>query len=76
MDGEVLTVEPNIRTLPDTLSGRSNLRLVDLETALTGAGVVVLLAEHREFVDLDPARLEGKTVIDTRGVWRQPAGRR
>jgi UDP-N-acetyl-D-mannosaminuronic acid dehydrogenase len=31
---------------------------------------VLLLVNHREFVQFDRQRLQGKSVIDTRGIWR------
>jgi UDP-N-acetyl-D-mannosaminuronic acid dehydrogenase len=44
-----------------------------LESALDGAEAVVLLVDHRECVDLDPAsaarRMAGRLALDTRGVW-------
>ena len=44
--------------------------MVGLDEALERADVVVLLVDHREFKELDRARLSGKRVIDTRGTWR------
>jgi UDP-N-acetyl-D-mannosaminuronic acid dehydrogenase len=32
--------------------------------------VVVLLVDHDIFREIDPASLEGKRIIDTRGFWR------
>jgi UDP-N-acetyl-D-mannosaminuronic acid dehydrogenase len=60
---QVLAVEPN-------LTGTSELPLVSLDDALTRANVVVGLVAHRAFRDVDPARLTGKQVIDTCGVFR------
>ncbi|MBT7355122.1 MAG: UDP-N-acetyl-D-mannosamine dehydrogenase [Rhodospirillaceae bacterium] len=66
-DGQTLIVEPNTGTLPDSLSG---LTQVDLDTALDAAEVVALLVDHKPFRDLATNRLDGKIVIDTRGIWR------
>ncbi|MHA1597333.1 MAG: UDP-N-acetyl-D-mannosamine dehydrogenase [Alphaproteobacteria bacterium] len=66
-EGTTLIVEPHTETLPEALSGH---RLSDLDAALDAADIVALLVDHREFRDLDTARLEAKTVIDTRGIWR------
>ena len=63
-------VEPNIESLPDRLSAYENIELADLTTAIESADVVVLLVDHREFVGADQNLLDGKSVIDTRGVWR------
>ena len=44
-----------------------------LESALSGAEAVVLLVDHRAFVDLDPAKaaqvMPGRVAVDTRGRW-------
>lgn len=69
--GRVLAVEPNVTELPGTLAGRENLELVPLAEAVEAADVVVLLVDHKEFKAMDTAALTGKTVIDTRGTWRQ-----
>jgi UDP-N-acetyl-D-mannosaminuronic acid dehydrogenase len=46
-----------------------------LEAALRGAEAVVLLVDHRELRQLDPARaaaaMTGRVAVDTRGVWRR-----
>ena len=69
-DGEVLVVEPNSPNLPEALAESEGIKLTDLETALNKAQVIALLVDHREFKDIDKSRLEGKAVIDTRGIWR------
>lgn len=69
-DGQVLIVEPHTDELPDSLSGLDNLTLVDIDDALAAAQVVALLVDHQQFRDLDTARLDDKTVVDTRGIWR------
>lgn len=68
--GEVLAVEPHVDDLPRELRDLPNLRLVDIDTALAAARTVVLLVDHQAFKGLDRTRLAGKTVIDTRGLWR------
>jgi len=44
-----------------------------LEAALKDADAVVLLADHRAFIELDPARvaamMPGRVAVDTRGRW-------
>lgn len=65
----VLAVEPNVTELPDRLAG-NGIELVGLEDALRRADTVLLLVDHKEFKALDPALLDGKAVVDTRGVWR------
>jgi UDP-N-acetyl-D-mannosaminuronic acid dehydrogenase len=68
--GELLIVEPNIGRLPQSLSGFSNIRLTDLQSALKGADIIVLLVDHRQFKRVDRELLNLKIVIDTRGIWR------
>ena len=70
-DGRILVVEPHISTLPPELAKHTGTELVDLETALRDAGVVVLLTDHRVFRELERDRLTGKSIIDTRGIWRR-----
>lgn len=69
-NNEVLAVEPNIGELPGRLSDLKNVTLSELEAALETADVVVLLVDHDEFKQVDQRTLEGKRVIDTKGVWR------
>jgi UDP-N-acetyl-D-mannosaminuronic acid dehydrogenase len=68
-NGEVLVVEPNSDKLPETLADIRGLTLCDLDLALNKAQVIALLVDHTEFRELDLARLEGKLIIDTRGIW-------
>ncbi len=66
----LMIVEPYVDALPPQLSRKRGVELVDLDTALSGADVIVLLVDHVQFKSVDRARLEGKAVIDTRGIWR------
>jgi UDP-N-acetyl-D-mannosaminuronic acid dehydrogenase len=69
-DGQVLVVEPNSPVLPEALDGSISIELTDLDTALSKASVIALLVDHQEFRELGRVRLDGKAVIDTRGIWR------
>ena len=71
--GEVLAVEPYVEQLPVTMRNRRNIRLVDLQEAMTTADVVVLLVDHRQFADAAPGP-DGPVVIDTRGLWAGTRG--
>lgn len=64
--GQVLVVEPNIRTLPAVLEGK--VRLCELNEALGAADVIVILVDHAQFKRVDPVRMQAKVVIDTRGL--------
>ena len=67
---DIRVVEPNVNELPDSLSGIPNLKKQELSDALEDADAVLLLVNHKEFVDMDLATIEGKIVIDTKGIWR------
>ena len=64
---KVLAVEPHVAELPKALRGKATLATLD--EALRAAQVIVLLVDHAAFKAVDPARLAGKQVIDTRGIW-------
>jgi UDP-N-acetyl-D-mannosaminuronic acid dehydrogenase len=66
----VLAVEPNIDVLPKRLEQLENVELKDYEAAIKEADIVLLLVDHKEFKDLKATALAGKTVIDTKGIWR------
>ncbi len=68
-DYRLLAVDPHIEKLPEPLAATGRIELVTLDKALDTAEVVLLLVDHREFLELDPARLQSKSLIDTRGVW-------
>jgi UDP-N-acetyl-D-mannosaminuronate dehydrogenase len=65
----VMAVEPNIDALPTSLS--SEFALVSTEEALEQADIVLMLVDHKEFKSIDPAKLAGRELVDTRGVFRQ-----
>ena len=65
----VLVVEPHVDAPPADLAADGVCELIDLQSALDMAHVVVLLTDHSEFLDIDPHSLSGKRVLDTRGVW-------
>ena len=69
VSGRVLVVEPYIVNLPDELM-KEGVELVGLDEALVAADVVVLLTDHREFLEVEPRRFPDKRFVDTRGVWR------
>jgi len=67
---KILVVEPHSDRLPDVLAKIPGIALSDIDSALAAADIVVLLTDHTPFRELDRARLAGKAVIDTRGIWR------
>lgn len=73
--GQILAVEPNIEAVPTALAAK-NVSLVSLEEAVAQCDVLVLLVDHREFKQCDRAILEGKVIVDTKGVWLYPLRRK
>lgn len=67
---QILVAEPHIQDLPSRLSGLDNVQLTSAEKAVEAADVVLLLVDHDAFKLISPLKLEGKEVVDTRGVWR------
>ena len=65
----LLVVEPNLQELPDSLVRFKNVKLVSVSEALKQAAILALLVNHRGFYDIDHKHLNGKSIIDTCGVW-------
>jgi len=68
--GQLLIVEPNLKSLPESLAQAESVRLVDIKEAMAEADVILLLVDHRQFKRIDRDLLKPKIVIDTRGIWR------
>ena len=68
--GTLLIVEPNIDSLPIDLERSPDIKLLDAKAAIRAADIVLMLVNHREFYQIDRALLNGKKVLDTRGVWQ------
>lgn len=66
----VLAVEPNVSELPKALQGMSNVEFAKYADAIDRADVVLLLVDHDEFKSIPATALKGKTVVDTKGLWR------
>lgn len=69
-ENQTLIVEPYIQQLPDALAAQPATQLCTLNEALEKADVIVLLVDHQVFRDTPKERLNGKVVVDTRGIWR------
>jgi UDP-N-acetyl-D-mannosaminuronic acid dehydrogenase len=63
-------VEPYLKKLPDDLAN-AGARKIELEQALTEAGILILLVDHDSFRRIPAERRSGATFYDTRGIWRQ-----
>ena len=61
--GDVLVCEPNISTVAD-------FELVDLDEVILKSDIILILVDHKEFLDLNSEKLKGKELIDTRGIIR------
>ncbi|MFP8835083.1 UDP-N-acetyl-D-mannosamine dehydrogenase [Hydrogenophaga sp. XSHU_21] len=68
--GRLLVVEPHVDQLPPALRGLQNVELTSAHSAIEQAQVVAMLVNHRAFYGITKAQLQGKRVIDTRGVWQ------
>jgi UDP-N-acetyl-D-mannosaminuronic acid dehydrogenase len=68
--GHILATEPHIEHLPPSLTQFDNIELVSAGEAVRRANIIVMLVSHQAFYAIDRAQLEGKQVIDTRGVWQ------
>ena len=62
-----LIVEPNISAIPKDFDP-SISELVDLESALDMADLIVILVDHKQFLNIDNSSLFNKEIIDTRGI--------
>jgi len=68
--GQILVAEPHIEHLPPSLTKFDNIELVSAEEAVRSANIIVMLVSHQVFYAINREHLEGKQVIDTRGVWQ------
>ncbi|MDQ0678002.1 UDP-N-acetyl-D-mannosaminuronic acid dehydrogenase [Arthrobacter pascens] len=66
----LLVVEPHVESLPHQLSELENVTLGELESSVAAADAVLLLVDHDVFKEIDPAILNGKHLVDTRGIWQ------
>lgn len=65
---QIYVVEPNIAVLPEVLSSPL-VKFVDVNEAVLRSDLLVLLVDHRQFSMIDRGMLDGKSIIDTRGIW-------
>lgn len=63
--GQVMAVEPNIESLPESLSG---VEQVSVEQAINSADVIVVLVKHKEFFDIAEQVSSEKTLVDAVGI--------
>ena len=65
----ILVAEPNVDALPENLTAYQNVQLVDASHAISSSPVVAVLVDHTPFKSIEKSALEGKNVVDTRGMW-------
>ena len=67
---KVLVSEPHAKVLPGELAGHAHVSLVeDTGALIRDVHIVVMLVNHRPYNEIPRADIEGKAIIDTRGVW-------
>ncbi|MCV6614346.1 MAG: UDP-N-acetyl-D-mannosamine dehydrogenase, partial [Cellvibrionaceae bacterium] len=66
--GQLIVVEPNVSAEKIDQLLPEGAEQMSAGQALEAANIVVLLVEHKEFLNLDRSRLMEKVVIDTRGI--------
>lgn len=62
-DYPICVVEPNIDELPAKFLDYSQLKLMALDEALAAANIIVCLAAHKEFKQIDASKLQDKLII-------------
>ncbi|MDE8670736.1 UDP-N-acetyl-D-mannosamine dehydrogenase [Pseudarthrobacter sp. H3Y2-7] len=69
-NARILVADPHAGALPVELAPLSNVMFWEASDAVRAADAVVLLVDHDAFREIDPATLENRKVVDTRGFWR------
>ena len=64
----IKVVEPYASELPREFAG-SAAELIDIDTALEEAGILIVLVDHDQFKAVPLAERATKLVYDTRGIW-------
>ena len=70
-ESTIMVVDPNVEECPPALAASGLAGLHGMDEAVAAADLVMLLVDHDEFLALDLQSLEGKQVIDTKGIWNQ-----
>ena len=61
--GRIIACEPNI-----CATEIEGIPLMSLDEVLDCADILVVLVNHKQFLNLSPSTLEEKVIIDTRGI--------
>ena len=68
-DGTIFVCEPNISKMPEPLKEFKTISLQSIDVCLNKSKIIVLLTDHKEFLEVTSDMLKEKIVLDTRGVW-------
>lgn len=63
---QIWAVEPNIEQPPIDLN--ESVVLKDIATACSQANIILILVDHREFIEIDWKQIKCKTIVDTKGI--------
>lgn len=66
---QVVAVEPNIKSLPESIS-QTTIKLVAQEDGLK-ANIIILLVDHTPFKYIRIKLRDGQYLIDTKGIWNK-----
>jgi UDP-N-acetyl-D-mannosaminuronic acid dehydrogenase len=66
----IMVSDPMLSKLPTALQGFSNIQFIKTHEAVAAADIVALLVDHNQFRTLPRKLLDGKVIMDTRGIWR------
>ena len=64
---KMYVVEPHIDKIPDELES-NELFLTDIDTAIEGSELIIILVKHKSFISLEIELFSNKTIIDTVGL--------
>lgn len=73
-DVELRVIEPHLKELPDELSPSGKVTLASQEAGLS-SDMILMLVDHREFRAIPRSAIEGKVLVDTRGLWARVPSR-
>lgn len=63
---KIWAVEPNIKQAPKSL--HESVEITDISTACNHADIILILVDHREFLEINWDQIKCKNIVDTKGV--------
>src|SRR5690606_22887823 len=67
--GQITAVEPNIEFLPPSLQSAKIALNHNLDEVVKSSDILVILVDHKEFVDRKPVLEPMQRLIDAKGIW-------